>query len=458
MITRIEIDGFKSFHDFSVDLQPFTVLIGANGTGKSNLFDAIMLLSRLAGGVTVAEALRGGGPSARRGAFSLCRNGDRVEKWRFGVGILVVGYRSLSNTVGGESTRLRYEVQIGRETQKGLDQYKVLSENLRDIPLQEDDWVSTYLGEIHSFRVVRPEIPRGHIEQRDFTTYLGGDILKVYAGPFDVTKLRRISREYPGFDGASPVSLTWREMHAWRALYLQPSALREPSYIDNPPTLEHDGAHLAALLWKLAQQDEQALANISVELSNAVDGLSKVLVEPLPPDKYEIRVATRSGHILSTRQFSDGTLRFIAYLALKYDREHRGVLCIEEPENGVHPRQLERIIRMLQSVATDFTSVEDTKRSLRQVIVSTHSTALMSLVPLDSLVFMRATAQGTQATHVIPKGEQQVLEAGSGQVFAMDTVRQLLDFESTTEQLTQLTEEPPKAALALDGAKHEFVP
>ena len=48
MITRIEISGFKSFWDFSLDFAPFTVVAGANASGKSNLFDAMRLLSNLA--------------------------------------------------------------------------------------------------------------------------------------------------------------------------------------------------------------------------------------------------------------------------------------------------------------------------------------------------------------------------------------------------------------------------
>ena len=48
MITRIEIDGFKSFQDFKVDLSPFQVIVRANGVGKSNLFDALHVLSHLA--------------------------------------------------------------------------------------------------------------------------------------------------------------------------------------------------------------------------------------------------------------------------------------------------------------------------------------------------------------------------------------------------------------------------
>lgn len=48
MITCIKIDGFKSFHKFEMDFAPFTLIAGANASGKSNLFDALQLLSRLA--------------------------------------------------------------------------------------------------------------------------------------------------------------------------------------------------------------------------------------------------------------------------------------------------------------------------------------------------------------------------------------------------------------------------
>ena len=48
MITKLEIDGFKSFRDFSIEFSPFTVVAGKNASGKSNLFDALELLSRCA--------------------------------------------------------------------------------------------------------------------------------------------------------------------------------------------------------------------------------------------------------------------------------------------------------------------------------------------------------------------------------------------------------------------------
>ncbi|QKW09347.1 AAA family ATPase [Streptomyces sp. NA04227] len=72
MITRIEIDGFKTFEDFSLDVPPFLVLLGQNGSGKSNLFEAISLLGHLVeepSSQTVVRHARRGGPQGlfRRG-------------------------------------------------------------------------------------------------------------------------------------------------------------------------------------------------------------------------------------------------------------------------------------------------------------------------------------------------------------------------------------------------------
>src|ERR1043165_8401583 len=48
MITRIEINGFKTFEAFTLDIQPFMAIVGPNASGKSNLFDALRFLSLLA--------------------------------------------------------------------------------------------------------------------------------------------------------------------------------------------------------------------------------------------------------------------------------------------------------------------------------------------------------------------------------------------------------------------------
>jgi len=61
VITRIEIDGFKTFDGFALDLRPFTAVVGPNASGKSNLFDAIEFVSRLVAQADIREGVAGDG-------------------------------------------------------------------------------------------------------------------------------------------------------------------------------------------------------------------------------------------------------------------------------------------------------------------------------------------------------------------------------------------------------------
>jgi predicted ATPase len=87
MFTRIEIDGFKSFESFALDLRPFSVVVGANAAGKSNLFDALRLLARLAETDvrTSLQDLRG----EPHELFRLEADGTASKSMRFAVEILL---------------------------------------------------------------------------------------------------------------------------------------------------------------------------------------------------------------------------------------------------------------------------------------------------------------------------------------------------------------------------------
>jgi energy-coupling factor transporter ATP-binding protein EcfA2 len=102
MLTRIEIDGFKTFQDFALDVPPFLVVIGPNAAGKSNLFDAIAFLARLAQGATVRQAVR----EARgqlTGLLHRDSTGGQVQQMRFAVDLGWPGVRQ----------QVRYELERG---------------------------------------------------------------------------------------------------------------------------------------------------------------------------------------------------------------------------------------------------------------------------------------------------------------------------------------------------------
>ena len=140
MITYIKIDGFKTFKNFEMYFSPFTVIVGVNAAGKSNLFDALALLSELASGNSIQKVL-----SSQRGElrelFTLFDNGKRAKEMSFVVEMLV------NPTVTDEwnqsekvsVTRLRYEVALRHV---GVDNVEIIRESLSPIRKKDDKWAS----------------------------------------------------------------------------------------------------------------------------------------------------------------------------------------------------------------------------------------------------------------------------------------------------------------------------
>ena len=80
----------------------------------------------------------------------------------------------------------------------------------------------------------------------------------------------------------------------------------------------------------------------------------------------------------------------LALTSLKYDLTHGGVLLFEEPENGVHPFRIERLVPLLRDIATNFNApsvYEDNSEKLRQLIVNTHSPKVLWQLADYEMVF-----------------------------------------------------------------------
>ena len=93
---------------------------------------------------------------------------------------------------------------------------------------------------------------------------------------------------------------------------------------------------------------------------------------------------------------SDGTLRFLALTVMELDPEGQRLLCLEEPENGIHPRRVSALIGLLNDLAVDVRHPVDRENPLRQVIVTTHSPSVVACVDDDSLL-VALTGRGSAA-------------------------------------------------------------
>jgi hypothetical protein len=99
-------------------------------------------------------------------------------------------------------------------------------------------------------------------------------------------------------------------------------------------------------------------------------------------------VKGRDGTEYPAWALSDGTLRFLALSVLSLDPDPRGAICMEEPENGIHPERIPAMIQLLNDLTTDVKAneFEDNANPLRQVIINTHSPSVVMQVPDESLL------------------------------------------------------------------------
>lgn len=406
MITRIEIDGFKSFEGFSLNLPPFAVILGPNASGKSNLFDALRFLSRLATN-DVGNAMKDlrGEPSE---LFRRLPDGRITTRMTFAVEVLLEP--TIRDDFGEEQsltlTRLRYQVIIVRREQDGIERFFVAHERAAPIAKKDDRW-RPYSRPIS--KAFRDHFFPQKRRQTDFLDTVDEGDQRFFALRQDGVqgRLRKLPAHRAHASVLSSISVVQefphlyalrRELAGLRYLQLDAAAERLPSPTDAPEMLERDGRNVAAVLYRVraetatADCPDGALSDIRADLVALVPGVTDLAVlRDEERREYRLEVTMRDGQTFNSRVLSDGTLRILALLTLLHDPKHQGVLCFEEPENGVHQTRLQKLMAFLEEACTDPTSdVVEVDRPFRQIIVNTHSSIAANAVRRSIILASRS--------------------------------------------------------------------
>ena len=399
MLTRIEIDGFKTFRDFAIDLLPFQVIVGPNAVGKSNLFDALQLLSRLAEADlgTAFQELRG----EPREMFSTVTPSQAVDEMTFAAEVLLdPSVRDpWGEDVRPSHTRIRYKLKLARrKVQKGIERLYVIYESAKPILGRDDRWVklrpSKRFRDAHVHRGrKRPLLETKDDEEGRPSFRICQDGRAGRKRPADAAESTNLSgvtsAEFPHLFALR------EELRSWRFLQLNPEGLRRPSAKLSPDRLLHDGSNLAAVLARIERETSSeerqrgVITDISATLAQLVPGAHSLkVVEDERKNEYRVDVTMQDGRAYPSRILSDGTLRILALIALLHDPRERGLICFEEPENGVHPFRLGQMIDTLRSLATD---VNDDEASgdgpLRQIVLNSHSPVVLNTLDEPEMLY-----------------------------------------------------------------------
>lgn len=362
---------------------PFVVVAGTNGSGKSNLFDAIRLLSGLAEKdlrTTFAE---------QRGSFlelftqfSSTQIADEIQ-----IAIELFLDSSVKDEFNKEEElghrRLRYEIHIERkkDPKHGFEKLVVQHEALKPIKRGSDKWYKEIVSnaEWESEKRSLNYKPYINTETKGGTKVINLRQDGIRGGkPTPIKDLERTVLS--GVNDASfPHAYAVRkEMLNWKIFQLNPIELGKPSAMLGTDTLDIEGRNLAALIKRIQTFEPMALNSMSRNVHLILPEIKRIFIdEDHARQQYVLMIESSDGRKFSSNVLSEGTLRIIALIALNHDERHRGLICFEEPENGIHPYRMKKIIEVLRRLSTDFENMEDVNLPLRQVFINTHSPILI---------------------------------------------------------------------------------
>lgn len=385
MIHRMHIRGYKSMRDAVVQLAPLTVVLGPNGTGKSNLLDLIALLSRLARSDTVREAFedhRGRPLEAFHSPEGFGRTAyDQLldaEALRFSVtcdlelhpGVVEEVNRDLAEreaATGARAsytrvteTRLRYSLEITLHPRSG--QLFVTNESLR--ALRRD-------LEPKAESVRAPFIERRAAGGRD--RFVARVERQSHPRYFETSRVRTLLSELSDPVYHPHVVAAAREIRSWRVYYVEPDRMREEVGIQSADDPGRSGRLLAPYYYLLQEKHPAAMAAIIRNLRDIVPGLGGLRVD-VREGVLEIVSASPDGAEYPARLLSEGTLRLLCILGIAAAPRPPAVVVYEEPENGVNPARLDLIARIVRNAV-------DLRPDGMQFLLTTHSSLLCELLP-----------------------------------------------------------------------------
>jgi predicted ATPase len=167
-------------------------------------------------------------------------------------------------------------------------------------------------------------------------------------------------------------------VRAFRSYALVPDGMRQPAQPSPDAALSVNGSTLAATLDQMRDRDPDALQALTAELARWLPEYDAVLFETPKAGYKTVALRTRVGrHRMGVKQLSSGTLLALGLLTIAHDDTGPGVVGIEEPEAGVHPRLLRDVFDALIRMA--YPAENGIDRLPRQVIVTTHSPYFLDL-------------------------------------------------------------------------------
>ncbi len=350
MIKRLRVKNYRSLADIDVTLEPLTVLVGHNGSGKSNLVDVLRFSQ---------DAMRLGLDAAivnRHGMSALRRWSDKGRPYDV----------EISLTIHTDEIAGQYGFILGSERR---GQYRIKRELCMLTP--RGDTLGTVDFEANNGEWVRK--PPGLAPPIEDNTLV----------------LPRIAQ-------TEPYRYLYNFLAGMSFYNIFPNSLTEPQKPANPYPLDEHGTNLASTLRELQRTKSQQLPELEKSINAVLPDVIDFQVNQVGGylvTKLRHKISDQSRALFELSQESDGTLRMLGILAALFQDPPRTLLALEEPELTIHPGALRLLWEEIE------TASERT-----QVILTTHSPDLLDMCKAESL---RIVEKSEGITYIGPIEETQ---------------------------------------------------
>lgn len=368
-LLTLRVENFRSLRRVEVPLGPLNVLVGPNGSGKTNLLEVFRFLADvIRTDLQPALELRGG-------FDDLVFQGGEERKSPF----LKIDLSATWTTHSSGNAPDEYGLRISR-TSKALSrretfQFKRTQGRGRRITIQ-------------GRRVTIADTGRGAQDTRD--SQIG--IRSLSSG---LSTLPRLSDDA----GGDEVATVAQRLASFRVFDVHVDRARQPSRFPRTASefLDDDAANLAGFLLTLRSRDEDAWERLVEDARDVLPQLDGIGFEYPSGAAREVVIVLHERGLRRPTQLADasyGTIRLLGLLALLYDPNPPALTCVEEIDHGLHPQALELLVNRMR---------EASERT--QLLVATHSPALADRLVPEELIVCERQDDGSSAIPAVSASE-----------------------------------------------------
>ena len=347
MIKSIRLVNFKNFADETLRVGPFTVIVGANASGKSNIRDAFRFLHGIGRGYSLAEIIGG-----KYGADWKPIRGAANEIVRFGQTAFSIEVRMRL-----EDTDICYLIEVSND-KEGPNEFRFTNEGLMGPSFyvksnpDPDDSVQTQSDAfpllLNLFLAIKEEDPKIQIK---------------FEPALEMTR--------PFKKRLEPYIQQIIDIFAnMRFLEPSPDQMREPAF-PGATVLGDSGENLPVVLEDICSDPKrkEILADWLSELTPM--DVADFEFPRDPSGRVHLTLCESNGRKVSAYSASDGTLRFLAMLSVLLGENPKGLYFFEEIDTGIHPARQWLLLELIEKQAA--------KNNI-QIMTTTHASDLLTFV------------------------------------------------------------------------------